>query len=679
MIEVEHPSGAIIEFPDGTPQDVMAKAMRQLDIPAQEQKPAGFNPVLGTLYNVAQGASMYGADEGLAGLASVGSDTTYDDALSRARGLEKQFSSEHPILAVGGQVAGAIVSPVVRAVGAAGSAAMKGARLLQGTGLATRLGQAGATGAGYGAAAGFGAGEGGLENRAESGLLGAGVGAALGPALQGAAEVAKPAGRYGAEAGRQILEAMGYGTPEKMANRALLNAISRAGTTPQDLLKQMNNSNVPLSLVDVGGPAMQRLGRAVVTQEGKGSDNAIQALHDRQMGRPDRLVNTFGQNVSPMDDATLTVEELVKARSAQGIPDYEAAMAVKPVTSENLERMLQDPLVKTGLNRGREIMRIEANARGTPYDPNDYVIGERVVGKTTPSYSERNAGAVPQTITEQTSTASPNMRALQAAKIGLDTMVEKERDPITRRLSQRGRAINELRANLLNEINTINPAYAKANQNWSDTTGLMDSVNRGRQFLRGDVDITERQIAGLTAPEKAMFRVGASRELRRLVETTRGTNDALRKFFGSPEQTRRLRALFDHDQSFANFKKVLEDEQLAQRTEQFMLGGSQTTNKAQDLEMLAGAREIPTTTSGLTASILRGAGKLAIGGARSRRAEELSPILYGTNPQKIADRLIALDNKNTAMIAGKKTRGDAGDRVRNALVAALMGNQGGND
>ena len=267
------------------------------------------------------------------------------------------------------------------------------------------------------------------------------------------------------------------------------------------------------------------------------------------------------------------------------------------------------------------------------------------------------------------------MRALQAAKIGLDDILEGYRDPVTQRLNldQRGRAINELRRSFLNELEKVNPAYAEANRNWGAATDLKNAVDRGRSFLRGDIDLNERSIASLTPSEKAMFRVGAARELRRQVETTRGTNDALRKFFGTTEQTRRLRALFDSNEDFMNFQKVLLDEQLAQRTEGTMLGGSQTANKQQELGMLAGAYQAPTSASNFTANILRGLGNMAVGGSRTRRADELAPLLYGTNPAEVADRLLQIQAMNMRQIGLNRSVGNAGSNARNMLAQVLAG------
>lgn len=689
MIEVEHPNGNVYEFPEGTPQDVMAKAMRQISSsvaqPEQAQDNTRFSGAQGDVFSAMQGATFNLGDEIAAGATALGSKVglldkgiTYDRALDTIRQMQGNFQSEHPGRSIAGNIAGAI--PTAIATAPLSLAAMP-ARLAAGTNIAARLGQGAVMGAEYGAAAGFGNGQDGIANRAAEAATGAAVGAGAGVAGQGIAEVAKPLLRYGMEAGRQGLEAMGRGTPQNMANRALLDAARRAGITPDDMLKRIQQSEVPLGMADVGGNPMQRLGRAVVTQEGAGSDMAVKALTERQAGRADRLINTFRQYVAPMDDATQTVDDIIKARSAQGAPDYQAAMEMAPVTNENLQRMIKDPLIQRGLARGREIMRIEANARGSEFNPNDYVLGQQVAGRTSPGYSERMAGARPQDIIEQTSEAVPNMRALQAAKIGLDDILEGYRDPVTQRLNldQRGRAINELRRSFLSELENVNPAYGEANRNWGAATDLKNAVDRGRSFLRGDIDLTTRAIENMTPPEKAMFRIGAGREMRRLVETTRGNNNALNKFFGSPEQTQRLRALFDSDRDFMNFQKVLLDEQLAQRTESAMLGGSQTANKLEELNMLAGSNQIPTTGTGVMARILRGIGDVTIGGARSRRAEALAPLLYGTNPAEVADRLTLLQAQNIRQLQGNAARSNIGRNARNTMALILSGNStGGN-
>ena len=671
-MDVQLPDGRILTgVPEGTTRaQIEAKIGRVEQTSQHGVNEPRFSGAQGDVFSAMQGATFNLGDEIAAGATALGSKVglldkgiTYDMALDTIRQMQGNFQQEHGGRALVSTIAGAI--PTAIATAPAALAAMP-ARLAQGATIGARLGQGAVMGAEYGAAAGFGQGEGGAANRLSSAGTGATVGAATGIAGQGVAEVAKPLARYGLEGLRQTREALGYGSPSNMANRAIISAANRAGITPDEMLARMQQSQVPLSMADVGGIPMQRLARAVVTQEGPGSERAVSALTERQAGRGDRLVNAFRQYVSPMDDATQTIDDIIKARAAQGAPDYQAAMETAPQWTSGLERMAKDPLIQRGLARGREIMRIEANARGTTFDPNDYILNsERRIssGYGMPKEIQRNMLEV------------PNMRALQAAKIGLDDILEGYRDPVTQRLNldQRGRAINELRRSFLNELEKVNPAYAEANRNWGAATDLKNAVDRGRSFLRGDIDLNERAIASLTPAEKAMFRVGAARELRRQVETTRGTNDALRKFFGTTEQTRRLRALFDSNEDFMNFQKVLLDEQLAQRTEGTMLGGSQTANKQQELGMLAGAYQAPTSASNFTANILRGLGNMAVGGSRTRRADELAPLLYGTNPAEVADRLLQIQAMNMRQIGLNRSVGNAGSSARNMLAQVLAG------
>ena len=55
-------------------------------------------------------------------------------------------------------------------------------------------------------------------------------------------------------------------------------------------------------------------------------------------------------------------------------------------------------------------------------------------------------------------------QTLDYVKRGLDDLVEANRDPVTRRLhlDEAGRAVNDVRAGLVREVDRLNPAYAKA-------------------------------------------------------------------------------------------------------------------------------------------------------------------------------------------------------------------------
>src|SRR3546814_17876344 len=80
-----------------------------------------------------------------------------------------------------------------------------------------------------------------------------------------------------------------------------------------------------------------------------------------------------------------------------------------------------------------------------------------------------------------------NMRTLDYIKRGLDDVLERYRDPTTGRLvmDNTGRAIDQTRRALLDELDNINPDYATASAAWAGPSQTMDSLNTGRLYAGG--------------------------------------------------------------------------------------------------------------------------------------------------------------------------------------------------
>jgi hypothetical protein len=114
-------------------------------------------------------------DEMSAGLDSLLTNKTYDQALQDNRATMDKASGDHPLASVAGSVAGAFVP---------GAGLMKGAKVLSKAGL---LAKAGATGAIGGALYGSGSADGNGVDRTIGAAIGGAAGAAGGLALQGAA------------------------------------------------------------------------------------------------------------------------------------------------------------------------------------------------------------------------------------------------------------------------------------------------------------------------------------------------------------------------------------------------------------------------------------------------------------------------------------------------------------
>lgn len=124
------------------------------------------------LGNVAPGLTFGFADEIAAGIGSVAEGRPYGEVLSGLRGQEAKMMTEQPVASVAGQVTGAVLSPISRALTPS-----------TGVSLGGNVARGVATGAAGGALYGLGTGEGGIASRATNALRGAAGGAILGGAL----------------------------------------------------------------------------------------------------------------------------------------------------------------------------------------------------------------------------------------------------------------------------------------------------------------------------------------------------------------------------------------------------------------------------------------------------------------------------------------------------------------
>lgn len=211
MITVELPDGTKVEFPDGTPQDVMRDALRRrfgapqpelppnANIDASQFGPQNADAMAGVLaafgapasdpamaadlteiargdqsvpHQMArsglQGLTFGGGDEVTAALESTLSGADYDAELDRERGLLDDFREERPLLSMGSEIAGAVALPI----GVLG----QGRNL----GLGMRSILSALTGAAQGGAYGFLAGEDGFQERVGNMALPAAIGGAIG-------------------------------------------------------------------------------------------------------------------------------------------------------------------------------------------------------------------------------------------------------------------------------------------------------------------------------------------------------------------------------------------------------------------------------------------------------------------------------------------------------------------
>jgi hypothetical protein len=585
----------------------------------------------------------------------------YDDRLQAYRGDQKSFQDEYPASAIAGEIAGAVLSPAAKL--GAGYLARGGTTM-------GRMGRGALVGSGFGGAYGAGNAEGGVRERAEGAATGAAIGA-------GAGALAVPFADAVSGVTRKMVQSLldRYGRTEP-AQRKVMDAIAKSngGDTraAMAMVKDALKAGDDLSIADVGGINAQRQARAVANIPGESSQIADDFVAQRVAGRGGRLQDA-ADNLAP-NKLFENLDELTKAQRLQSRPLYDEAFNSDKFVrwDERLQQFLDDPIVQQGLKRGIRIQQLESLADNVPFNPSSYAI--------------KNFNKAGDPIISQTA----NLRAMDAAKRGLDDILEGYRDKTTGKLvlDDMGRAIEKVRKSLVAKLDDITTdsktgrsAYKEARAAYAGPAAAKEALNKGRQFVRGDAEITKKMLNDMSPQNQEMFRIGARRAISDLISTD--TQAAINKFADKKQGLWfKLRTVFPDAESFGKFKSGVETELKRAQLERIITprGGSQTTPLAEDIAELS---RVPSWILDAIDGFRRGNGVVdRVGGAMKPLVA--NPIQAITRPDQktaaqIARTLLTLDKETqAAFFRNAEARAFAEDLLpvltkgyRNAMSSAL--------
>jgi hypothetical protein len=229
--------------------------------------------------------------------------------------------------------------------------------------------------------------------------------------------------------------------------------------------------------------------------------------------------------------ATLDMFRKSQSDKASGAPGA--------VWSPRIQQFLQDPILKRGIAKGLQIQRLEALAEGKPFNATEYgITGTDAAGKPIVSNV-------------------PNMRLLDAAKKGLDNIVEGYRNPITGKLAldQYGNAVNSVRASYLKELDRLNPDYKAARAAWSGPSQSLDALHAGRNIFGSDPEFTTQRISSLAPGDMEYYRTGVLRALDDAANNSANGGAALNTLLAKPNVQEKLTAAFGDHQGFQKFRQ----------------------------------------------------------------------------------------------------------------------------
>lgn len=394
---------------------------------------------------------------------------------------------------------------------------------------------------------------------------GAEYGAALAPAGALAGKVLGAAGVVGKNLLSPLTDMSATATQKAAANR-LVQAFKADGLTPEQAISKVQELGQQGMLADAGGANVRSAAEAVASSPGSGSDIAQQALEGRASAQAGRVNQAVKDATGVGGNVHGEADQLIAQRAQAAAPLYEKALANPVVPNDKLTAQLQNPLVQKAMQDGASIAETNAAANGETFDPATYLNPD---------------GSTP---------AAPTMQALDAAKQGLDDMLEKYRDPTTGKLNldSKGRAINNLRASFVNNLDALNPDYAAARQAYAGPSQSLDAMNMGKRALTNDPEVNAKIVGNLSPGDKQFYLQGVTRALQNKIDSAQDGADVTRRIFGNDLIRNKIAAAFDDPAAFAKFQQQMEAESQFAQTRNAVLKGSPTARR------LAGQADLST-------------------------------------------------------------------------------------
>lgn len=615
--------------------------------------------------NPDEGGSVIGgvADSGFgAGAISAANAVTAGNlgalAGDNAQGVINSSRAERPVSSFVGDVAGS---------GLAMAGINRLAALVPGGGALTGMGGLGADML-YGGARGYSEGDGDWRYA----LLGAGSAAAgnrAGAGLFGGDRISRPVEMAMDTApGQRIAQMLGTEVPPRpTSGRRLVARNLPADADPvAAALAEGRALDIPITLADTT-PQLRSLAGAATRNAGQEARDSVMTFQQgRQLGQADRALGQIEQSFGPTANPNRVAEALTQQARTNAAPLYDAAYAAPGRITPQLESILQTPAGQQAL---RNAQQIAANERR---DPN--ALGFNAID------AEGNVAL----------TQSPSMETLDLVKRGLDQVIEGRRDPVTGRLPTGDpslSAVTGLRADLVRELDALNPDYAAARAAYAGPAQAREAMESGQGFMRLAPRDIEDQIGRMGPNQQDMYRLGARTSLADRVEQGRLTTNPYQTVFGSPTAQQRISSVFD-EQGVNRFARAYQIENELARTGNEILGGSPTASRLAADQQLGGQigeqlvnGAVDTALTGAPirtgVSLLgKAAARTGIGRMKEDVASEIAQLLASeTSPDIVAELLTELADRRGYINNLRGVGGRAGSAMLTPVAFSGTGSE----
>ena len=610
-----------------------------------------------------QGLLLGFGDEAEAGVRSLLSDETYDDALKDVRGELKGFKKENPGTALAAELGGGLVTG--GGLGLLGAGTRLGKSILQRTGV-TGLGAA--TGATEGAIAGAGTTDGDLGDRAFGSLVGGTLGGTLGATVPAAVSIGKDV------IGKATLPFRGTQAIEDAAGRKVVQAIEKSGKSVEDVQKGLDEGIVANQMIADVGTGTQRLGRGSAAVSGEGQDIAAKALDERQLALGDEIADdinkVFGVNQSSAD----VIDDIVDRQKINAADDYKKAFFETP----DEVPFMRDP-DGSGLTT-RDLPPMERSAGVDEFkDFFKLPIFKQAYNKakTLASLQGEKLPTLKNLLKDEKTSDVITVKQLHYIKMGLDEFIDvgKRQGSLGK---QTQRELLQKRQSFIDQVDDVsNGFYKKANAKFAGDMRLREAVELGGDFTKSTPDQIERIIKKLSPSEKQGYLVGVADSIRNQADSAKDMANVADRLFGTPKKRKQLEALFPSKKAFSQFEKRMKARINQVKTRTTVNVGSRTAPLGEDIADVKGGLGMFLTGIPSVRDIAGTAVGLAKG-TPDAVSSRISRDLFETDAIKQRETLARLARLRDEMIKSRNRSGNITGLFSGGSGALLGGSAGRN-
>lgn len=570
-----------------------------------------YNPLVETVRSFGQGATFGTLDELEAALrtGSITSDE-YVKLRDQLRSQQKQFGEDFPALKTPAELAGGFVVPfgiggkVVSSLAPETRALITGGEGLGGQVLRT-------TGAGMatGALAGYGYAEKDAGTEAAKGAVFGGVlGGTVPIVIDKAGTIIK-----------NVLNSAGIGDQATAASKMLASYMQKDNLTPQEAekaLEELRRIGVPNTVIADLGTNLRSLAYNAYIVQSKAKGSTEKFLESRLIDQPNEIVKGLVEKAGLAKDVNgyEYLNALAESQSAKASAAYPKAYSLA-IDAQPFRTYIDRPVFIDAYK--------EAQKRAA------------VKGETLPPLEAiRNAQSVPTDILHQ-------------IKIGLDRIIEKETDAVTRKVSGYGRDVINVKNEFNDKIKALNNDYRLANAEFADASRIESSFKMGQDYQSLDTKEAIAKIKKMNDDEKEAFRLGMMADINQRVGDFKG-GDFTRQIFKSNNQKLLIRNAFtdtvdangnviksaqDAYTDFSQYVKGLEEQS---KTYKKVMAGSpsgERISSAEQAKEMAGIAQSAAT--GDVFGLLKATGSSLLARAKgisSESSEMLQKKLFSADP-----------------------------------------------